>query len=116
MAQTGNVGWRGDEYSALFREAAAQGLTLGAEYLLGEAIPRTPLMDGPLRESGAVEPATPGDLEAVVSFDTPYARRQHEELDWQHDDGEAKYLERPLEEKADEIQGIIARQIGDIRG
>jgi hypothetical protein len=37
-----------------------------------------------------------------VSFDTPYATRQHEELEWQHEPGrQAKYLETPLKENLD---------------
>ncbi|MGF9711718.1 hypothetical protein [Paenibacillus naphthalenovorans] len=36
-------------------------------------------------------------LEGIVSFNTPYALRQHEELTWNHPQGgQAKYLEQPF--------------------
>lgn len=116
MAQSEGVTWRGEEYSARFAKAAAEGLTAGAEYLLGEAIQLAPIDRGPLRGSGHVEPATPSDLEAVVSFDTPYAVAQHEGLHFRHDEGQAKYLEEPAVTKAPTIQGIIGARIGGISG
>lgn len=39
-------------------------------------------------------------IEGEVSFNTPYAARQHEETGWKHQHGEAKYLENPLKERA----------------
>lgn len=108
--------WRGGEYSARLAQVLAEGLTHGAEHLKAQSVPRTPLRDGPLRASAQVHPATPGDLESAVSFDTPYAVRQHEELDWFHPlDGEAKYLERPLVEDSDTILRIIGRGVGGIQ-
>lgn len=44
--------------------------------------------------------AKPGQvITGEVSYNTPYAARQHEELTWQHLPGkQAKYLEQPLKE------------------
>ena len=43
-------------------------------------------------------PEPVGKEKAVyISYNTPYARRQHEELDWEHPlGGKAKYLEDPF--------------------
>lgn len=107
----GSIPWRGDIFSALAQQAAARGLTRGAEYLRGQSVPRTPKQDGILRGSAVVQPASSGDLVSAVTFNTPYAVKQHEELGYRHDDGEAKYLERPLNEHRDEILEIIAAEI-----
>lgn len=97
------------------------------EDVLGESVRRAPLKEGTLRGSaelgfringtllegeGAYGQAVPlvtelaarGELrliEAVVSFNTIYALRQHEELEWDHPlDGQAKYLESVIQERA----------------
>ena len=50
---------------------------------------------------GALYNAEGAVIEGEVSFNTPYAARQHEELGWKHPrGGEAKYLENPLKERA----------------
>ena len=47
--------------------------------------------------SGVASPPDPGTLKAAVSFDTPYAVVQHENLTFHHPGGrQAKYLETPL--------------------
>jgi hypothetical protein len=90
--------------------------------LTGEAVRRAPVLDGDLRGSGKAEInsvviamgtkegtiETTGEMpeavryEATVSFGTPYARYQHEGLDFKHPQGgQAKYLQQPFEEKVD---------------
>lgn len=96
---------------AALRESAAEGLTLAAEHVRGVAVPRTPLEYGDLRSSLTVTPATPGDLESAVSSDLPYAVRQHEDLDLQHDDGQAKYLESAALDSLDEVGQIIGAAV-----
>lgn len=63
--------------------------------LLNRSARRAPKDTGDLRGSGKTE------LEGnnvTVSYGTEYALRQHEELDYRHTDGEAKYLENPYKE------------------
>lgn len=103
--------WRGDQAMRLIQAGAARGLTLGAMFLRGMALPLTPLDRGPLRESAAVWEAYAGSLIAAVSFDTPYAVRQHEELSYHHDVGQAKFLEQPAREQAAEIYRIAAAEV-----
>jgi hypothetical protein len=65
------------------------------------------------RSTAQVTQATEGNLTAYVSYDTPYAARQHEELDWRHDEGQAKYLEGPLTENEAKYQQAIASRLGE---
>lgn len=64
--------------------------------LLGKSVERAPLDTADLRGSGFTEV---NGTETIVGFTEPYALRQHEELNYNHPKGgEAKYLERPLNE------------------
>ncbi|WP_333811100.1 hypothetical protein [Timonella senegalensis] len=90
--------------------AITAGLKDGAEHILAESLKLVPLEEATLARSGKAEAA---GTEAVVSYDTVYAPRQHEELDWQHAEGrQAKYLEQPVTTEADKVLGLIADQIG----
>lgn len=107
-----HVEWNGNIAKAMITGNAAEALNVGAELLRGESVPLAPIDRGPLRASAQVTPATRGNLTAHVSYDTPYAARQHEELDWHHDEGQAKYLEQPLNDSAGKIQQAIANRLG----
>lgn len=91
-------------------KAAERGLTLATEALLAHAVARAPIMNGPLRGSGL---ASHEGLTGAASFNTEYAARQHEELDWEHPrGGEAKYLEKAATAFGDEFVAIVAQAIG----
>ncbi len=117
-----------------FYLGSLEGLVRCGEDLAGRSSRIAPLEEGTLRASaavtiivngarfegsGALERAKaavrflvrqgqPVKLDVEVSFNTIYAARQHEELDWIHrKGGEAKYLERPLLEQADRYAKII---------
>lgn len=111
MAQSFHLSFNGAPAERAIREAAARGLLLAADHVLGEANAVVPLDEGPLQHSGtaSVDEST---LTAAVSYDTPYAVRQHEELDYRHAPGrQAKYLEQPLNANRGPVQRIIAAQI-----
>ena len=114
--------WRTKEAIKIAEKAGLKALRTGAEAILTEAIDETPIDTGTLRRSGTVTvgalpdgaqvyeaaesgsdmkdafPGPEGKEKAVyISFNTPYARRQHEELDYEHPRGrKAKYLEDPF--------------------
>lgn len=91
------------------RAGAEKGLGLALEHLLAEARKLVPIEEGTLERSGT---ASRDGLRGVVSFDTPYAVRQHEELTWRHDEGrQAKYLEQPWTGEADTMRALIVAQI-----
>ena len=114
--------WRTKEAVKIAEAAGLKALRTGAEAILTEAIDEAPIDTGTLRRSGTVTvgklpdgervfeaaeagnemkdafPGKSGKEKAVyISFNTPYARRQHEELDYNHPrGGKAKYLEDPF--------------------
>jgi len=114
--------WRTKEAVKIAEEAGLKALRTGAEAILTEAIDQAPIDTGTLRRSGTVTvgglpdgaqvfeaaeagnemkdafPDPVGKEKAVyISFNTPYARRQHEELGYEHPrGGKAKYLEDPF--------------------
>ncbi|MCG7524940.1 minor capsid protein [Streptomyces sp. OfavH-34-F] len=93
------------------RQGAARGLRLGTEYGLERANRRVPIEEATLERSGTAT-VDEAALKGAIAYDTPYAVRQHEELDYQHDAGrEAKWLERTLTEESEAIGEIIATQV-----
>lgn len=89
--------------------ALEKGLVLGAEHVLGESNKRVPHEEGTLENSGSVS-YEGGKLRAAISYDTPYAAVQHEDMTLKHDDGrEAKYLENALNAEKDTVGEIIAQ-------
>ena len=101
--------------------------------LLGESVKRAPVAEGTLRGSGTAhfggqriatgadfDPSAAGnegltggvgtdETSAVVAFNTVYAVAQHERTDYAHPKGgEAKYLERPLEQNRQQYERRIA--------
>ncbi|MBD5787110.1 hypothetical protein IF650_13060 [Cellulosimicrobium terreum] len=102
------------QIAAQLRAGATRGVVLAAEQVLTTARQRAPHEEGTLERSGAVSaPRQTGDGVAVdVSFNTPYAVRQHEELDWRHDGGRrAKYLESAKADEAQTAKALIAQAI-----
>lgn len=124
----------GRELYANAAAGALEALIRTGEDLLGRAQRLAPVEEGTLRGSAALvvivnghrfegEGSTalavaaartaalagvPLRLDVEVSFNTVYAARQHEELDWAHPlGGQAKYLEQPLREQADRYGRII---------
>lgn len=102
-------------------EAAVQGVEDGParkrallkalEHLLGASRQLVPHEEGTLERSGRVTVLVPGKLGAVV-YDTPYAVRQHEELDYQHDPGRtAKYLETPMTTERAVMLALMAAEL-----
>lgn len=100
-----------DEVTAAARGGAIRGLALAAEHLLQASRQQVPIEEATLERSG-VASVDPGALRAAVSYDTPYAVRQHEDLDLRHDEGrKAKYLEDPAREETEVLGELIAAQI-----
>jgi len=84
---------------ARIRDAAMDGLGDAAEFLLEESQREVPFEEGTLAGSGTVT-VDRARGEAAISYDTPYAVRQHEDQALQHPNGrKAKFLERPMREK-----------------
>ena len=129
--------WRIKEAVKIAEEAGLKALRTGAEAILTEAIDEAPVDTGTLRRSGTVTvgglpdgaqvyaaaesgsdmkdafSGPEGKEKAVyISFNTPYARRQHEELGYNHPlGGKAKYLEDPFNRNKDKVLKYAAKQV-----
>ncbi|PVC91414.1 hypothetical protein DBP19_16470 [Streptomyces sp. CS090A] len=111
MTQRSRLRWNGAAAMRGTRSGAVRGLRIAAEHVLAESRKVVPIEEATLERSG-VATVDETRLTAAVSYDTPYAVRQHEELNYRHDAGRtAKYLERPLTEQVDTVAEIIAAQL-----
>ncbi|MYX36727.1 MULTISPECIES: hypothetical protein [unclassified Streptomyces] len=111
MTARARLRWNGPAVLAELRTAEVRGVQLAAEHVLERSRARVPIEEGTLERSGVVS-VDEDDVTAAVSYDQPYAVRQHEDLTLRHDQGRtAKYLEGPLLEEADQVQAIIAAQV-----
>lgn len=95
------------------RQEAALAVEEIADEVLARSTQRVPHETGDLQDSGQVS-VEPGNLRAAVSYDTPYAVVQHEDMTLQHDAGRsAKYLETAMNEVAGgPAERIIRRRLG----
>lgn len=98
------------------RQAAADGLSDGAEHVLQLSRRRVPIEEGTLERSGRAS-VDDSQLLAAVSYDTAYAVRQHEDMSLRHDDGrQAKYLESALNEARAEVIALVQQRIKGVLG
>jgi hypothetical protein len=108
------------------REAGAAALLEAAKEILDVALERVPRDSEQLADTGAIIENPENPLEVVISFgdtqllhdnDQPaseYAVRQHEDLSLKHPQGgEAKFLEKPVDEAEARFLAILAKHVGD---
>lgn len=88
--------------------AAEGGVIAAAEVVKQDAINRAPAETGELRNSANTDA---DGLEATIYFDTPYAVKQHEELGYHHEIGEAKYLENAVTANREVVARVISQAI-----
>ncbi len=101
--------WNGQAVENATKKDAMRALRLGAEFLLTETIKTTPKDEGTLIQSGKVS-HDETKLEAIVSFDTPYAIRLHEHPEYNFQNGRrGKYLERTINEQSQTLANLIAQ-------
>lgn len=103
--------WKGDEIKRATSEAGARALRYGAEHMLTEANDRVPHEYGDLMRSGDVD-VDEEELLASISYDTPYAVVQHENVELNHPNGrEAKWLERTMNDEMGAVQDWMEREL-----
>lgn len=110
MGQQYRMNWGGRRiWTNSGRQRASNGVRLGLEHVLAESNKIVPLDEGPLQRSGKVDV---DGLDGTISYDTPYAVRQHEDLTYRHAPGrQAKYLETAMNTNREEVKRIIAREL-----
>lgn len=93
------------------RDGANRGLRLGGEHILSVSNAHTPTEEGTLERSGKVTQDT-AELVAAISYNTPYAVVQHEDLSLRHDAGRtAKYLENAVNSERDTVAALVAEAV-----
>lgn len=92
-------------------EDAAAALHLGLEALREYANRTAPIEEKILIGSSGTD-VDRARLRGSVFYDTKYARRQHEELTWQHDPGRrAKWLELSVREFGPQVFVYVGQEI-----
>lgn len=107
------ITWNGPTVLKRERKAAARGLKKGMEFMLGETRKEVPIEEGTLERSGTAS-VDEDQLRGAISYDTPYAVEQHENLSFRHDEGrKAKYLEDPMNDSANRatVGKLVAAEI-----
>ena len=98
--------------------AANAAVTALGEYIKAESTAIAPLRTGALIASARVEPG--GIHSTIISYNTIYARYQHEGVHFNHPNGrQAKYLESVMKDPAtvQAARDLFAREIQkDLRG
>ncbi len=96
-------------FSARIERAARQDAsTAAAEHILGVSQDLVPIEEGVLAASGRVT-TSDGGLQASVSYDTVYAKIQHDALDFKHKPGrQALYLAQPMQTEREACLKIMA--------
>lgn len=111
MVQQARVTWNGRAAKAGAKRGAARGLGLAAEHILQVSNRRVPIEEGTLERSG-VASVDEAKLRGAVSYDTPYAVKQHEDMTLAHDAGRtAKYLENALDSERRKVGEIVAKEV-----
>lgn len=128
------IEWHGDLAEQIAKQAGMKAIRDFAEQILTDAIDLTPHDTGTLRRSGTVTVGNMPSAESTfqsaeagsqvkydnplgqeqavyISFSTPYAIKQHEDLALSHTDGQAKYLESAFNQRQGQLKGYVDQQI-----
>lgn len=101
--------WNADKSAKQIDTAARDALRDGGEVILDESNQIAPIDEGALINSGKVAVS---DDSVVVSYDTPYAVRQHEDVTMQHTNGrQAKFLETAYKANQKRVIEYVAKKI-----
>lgn len=101
--------WYGDDAKRKMASAIEHAVHDTTEVLLEESNRTVPIEEATLQRSGTAE--VDGHV-GRVSYDTPYAARQHEDMALTHDAGRrAKWLEATFRERASSLGSYIASVI-----
>lgn len=108
------IKWADAEVKATATRAAAAALFKAGEFVVADSRRRCPKDTGELRGSAMSAPASArgGDPIVIVSYNTPYARKQHEDLSLRHRVGGPKYLENAVKENEGKIKQYVGLEIG----
>ena len=91
------------------REGARAGLEEAGRLIEERSRARTPVATGALRDSAytAAGETAASDPAVEVGYTAAYAAFVHEDLEARHETGEAKFLERAVQESEDDVVRIV---------
>jgi hypothetical protein len=98
--------WNGDVLSRGITSAMKKELRVDAEMVLAKSVEQCPVETGALRRSATVNGRN-SDTTQELSYNTPYAHRQHEDLSYNHPVGNAKFLENPVRQYASKVFQLL---------
>lgn len=105
--------WHAIEVQQKAVAAAETALFKVGEFIVADSRKRCPKDSGTLRRSAqASQSSEGGNPVTVVSYDTPYARRQHEDLSLSHRVGGPKFLENAVKDNQGKIEQYVGLEIG----
>lgn len=99
-----------DGLRARLAESEPEAIGKALEHVRGIAVAQTPIETGDLAAGAHV--VLEGDG-GYVSYKSPYAHRQHEEVTWHHEHGNAKFLENAVVSEAGTALQILGDAISD---
>ena len=107
----GKVTSHADEIKRMVAGRRGRALFLGAGHILTMANRTVPIEEATLERSGGIDVDASRGV-ATIYYDTPYARRQHEDLSLKHDEGRrAKWLELAMKEEAERVFAFIGGEL-----
>lgn len=117
IRSTVNVETHGQAIVALILGHVVVGQNKAGEFLLGQAVDRSPRQQGELIGTGQVVNAEQPGEETLVVFDSPYAARLHEHPEYnfskkKNPNAQGKYLENAAIENRDNLTAIIQTEAG----
>jgi len=112
--------WHGDKVLGKAEKTIKTALLVVGADLQRKSAEQAPIDTGDLRANCSVSPIREeGNRKYItVGYNLPYARRQHEHVEYRHPKGgKAKYLEDPYKENVENYERMIAeairKEIGD---
>ena len=90
--------WYGDHIKTMIEIGVKQNLVKCGQDLQNKSANQAPKDTGDLRGNCAVDTSNLDNMQVRVGYNLSYALIQHEEMDYRHTDGKAKFLEDPFNE------------------
>ncbi|MCM8901324.1 hypothetical protein KVG29_08835 [Caldicoprobacter algeriensis] len=114
MAKGYVLKWRGDEAKKVAHGAGVRALYICAADLQGKSANQAPIDTGDLKSNCSISPLKHEgtNFYYTVGYDLPYAKLQHERLDFNHPKGgKAKYLEDPFNENKARYDRFVKKAV-----
>lgn len=104
------VKWDDSKAKQIIKAAGLKAAQLAMENVLTEAMDEAPKDSGDLRRSKTVS-VDQATHKVYGSFSTPYAVIQHENIEYRHEVGKAKYLEDPFNRLKKDNEAFIISEM-----